>query len=98
MVTREDVGFILKSSTNSGIEPTASGKVDLKNLRISSSDFTVLKDSDPSKGKKSVQVKLPSIFGSAIIMKLSRGQMCSAFFSSANAPARPAGICSSLYP
>ena len=50
----------------------------------------------PARGRNSVAVKLPSVFGSAISMKPPRGQMCSASRSRACPPPRAGGMFSSL--
>src|SRR6266542_162568 len=81
MVTSEPVGFCRKSSSNLGMSGTASGNSSSKNRRTSSSLLVVAKLRGPSNSQNSVQVNEPSGFGSAIIMKLLRGQMWSAFFS-----------------
>src|SRR5207237_10891377 len=81
MVTSEPVGLVLKSSSNDGISGTASGNSSSKKGRIWSSVLVEAKLRGPSNSQKSVQVKEPSGFGSAIIMKLLRGQICSASFS-----------------
>ena len=70
---------------------TASGNSSSKNRRTSSSVLVVAKLRGPSNSQKSVQVKEPSGFGSAIIMKLFRGQMWSACFSICHEPSGPAG-------
>ena len=104
MVTIEPTGFRSKSSTSVGISGTASGYSRRKRSRAARPSRTVAKvaSSRPgtaSKGQNSVQVKLPSGFGSAIIMLPPRGQMCSAFGSIAKGACGPeatGGIVSSL--
>ena len=68
IVTSEPVGLFRKSSRKPGISGTASGNSSSKNRRTSSSVFIVAKLRGPSNSQKSVQVKDPSGFGSAIIM------------------------------
>jgi len=58
--------------------------------------FVVAKLCGPSNSQKSVHVNEPSGFGSAIIMKLFRGQMWSAFFSMRHEPSGAGGIVNSL--
>src|ERR1700745_3028326 len=96
MVTSEPVGLVLKSSTNDGISGTASGNSSSKKWRIWSSVLVEGKLHGPSNSQKSVQVKEPSGFGRAIIMKLLRGQMCSASFSICHEPFGAGGTVSSL--
>src|SRR5436189_5723793 len=98
MVTSEPVGLVLKSSSNDGISGTASGNSSAKKWRIWSSFLIEAKLRGPSNSQKSVQVKEPSGFGRAIIMKLLRGQMWRAFFSISHDPSGAGGIVSSLYP
>src|SRR2546421_2954210 len=98
MVTSEPVGLYRKSSSKLGMSDTASGNSSSKNRRISSPVLVVAKLRGPSNSQNSVQVNEPSGFGSAIIMKLFRGQMWSAFFSIRHEPSGAGGIVSSLYP
>src|SRR5437764_14811637 len=96
MVTSEPVGFVLKLSSNDGISGTASGNSSSKKQRISSSVLVVAKLRGPSNSQKRVQVNEPSGFGSAIIMKLLRGQMWSASFSISHEPSDAGGMVRSL--
>src|SRR5262249_48639499 len=98
MVTSEPVELFRKSSSNVGMRGTASGNSSSKNRRTSSFVFVVAKLRGPSNSQNNVQVNEPSGFGSAIIMKLLRGQMWSAFFSIRHEPFGPGGIDNSLYP
>src|SRR5207247_373818 len=79
-----------------GKSGTASGNSSSKKRRTSSSVFVVAKLRGPSNSQKSVHVNEPSGFGSAIIMKLFRGHMWSAFFSICHEPSGPGGMVSSL--
>ena len=75
---------------------TASGNSSPKKRQTSSSVLVVAKLRGPSNSQKSVQVNEPSGFGSAIIMKLLRGQIWSAFFSICQESSGPGGMVSSL--
>src|SRR5438067_13762203 len=97
MVTNDPVGLFLKSSSKFGISGTASGNSSSKNRRTSLSVLVVAKLRGPSNSQNNVQVNEPSGFGSAIIMKLFRGQMWKAFFSICHEPFVPVGIVNSLY-
>ena len=66
------------------------------NRRTSSSVFVDSKLRGPLNSQKSVQVNEPSGFGSAIIMKLLRGQIWSASFSICHEPSGAGGMVSSL--
>src|SRR5437870_9791438 len=92
MVTSDPVGLVLKSSSRFGISGTASGNSSRKKSQTSSSVLVVAKLRGPSNSQKSVQVNEPSGFGSAIIIKLLRGQMWSAFFSIRHEPSGPGGL------
>src|SRR5256885_17175554 len=96
MVTSEPVGFVLNSSSNDGISGTASGNSSSKKGRIWSSVLVEAKLRGPPNSQKSVQVKEPSGFGRAIIMKLLRGQIWSASFSIRHEPSGAGGMVSSL--
>src|ERR1017187_619588 len=98
MVTSDPVGLFLKSSSNAGMSGTASGNSSSKKRRTSSSvlvDIPPRRDAGDS-SQKSVQVNEPSGFGSAIIIKLLRGQMWSASFSIRHEPSAAGGMVSSL--
>jgi hypothetical protein len=75
---------------------TASGNSSSKKRRMSSSVVVVSKLRGPLNSQKSVQVNEPSGFGSAIIIKLFRGQMWSASFSIRQLPSGAGGMVSSL--
>src|SRR6184192_1053625 len=92
MVTSEPVGLFRKSPSNPGMSDTASGNSSSKKRRTSSSFLVVAKLRDPSNSQNNVQVNEPSGFGSAIIMKLLRGQMWSAFFSICHDSLGPGGM------
>src|SRR2546428_14159757 len=96
MGTGGRVGLFRKSSSRFGVSGTASGNSSSKNRRTSSSVLVVAKLRGPSNSQNNVQVKEPSGFGSAIIMKLFRGQIWSAFFSIRHEPFGPGGIVNSL--
>src|SRR5215470_13999703 len=98
MVTSEPVGLFLKSSSSVGMSETASGNSSSKKRRTSSSVFVVEKLRGSLNSQKRVQVNEPSGFGSAIIIKLLRGQMCKAFLSICHDPSGAGGMVSSLYP
>ena len=88
-------GACMNCAANPGMSGTASGNHFSKKRAASSSPTSSANDGEPSKGKNSVQVKLPSLFGSAISMKLPRGQMCSALRCIAKPPSL-GGMVSSL--
>src|SRR5690349_2484315 len=98
MVTSDETGLCLKSSSKVGIKGIASLNSASKNCFICSSVLRLANDFSPSNGRNKVQVKFPSGLGSAIIIKLPRGQICSAFFSIKNEPSLPGGMINSLYP
>src|SRR5205085_9096787 len=65
-VISDEVGLLKKSSVSEGISFEASANVLSKNDLTFSFVSSVLNDGSPSKGKKSVHVKLPSVLGKAI--------------------------------
>src|ERR1700722_3081395 len=75
MVTIAPVGLAKKLSASSGISDAASGNRDWKNPRTSAGPGSCAKLSGPSKGRNKMLAKVPSTLGSAISIKLPRGQM-----------------------
>src|SRR5688500_4275735 len=96
VVMSDDVGLLKKSSSNVGIIGTASGNCSLKNASTSSFVVSFSNDTGPVNGKNRVQVNVPSVFGSAIIIKFLRGQMCRACCSIWILPVASGGMLSSL--
>jgi len=78
------------------MHPVTSAKSVSKNCAIAPSSLKLSKLGDPRRGRNSVAVKLPSVFGNAISMWPPRGQMCRASRPGSGAPCAPAGIDSSL--
>jgi hypothetical protein len=73
MVTKVLVGFLKKSSANSGITSIESGKL-VSKVTTSFLSFSKSKFS-PQRGMNKVQVKLPSKLGNAINIYSPRGQI-----------------------
>ena len=85
-------GADMSWSAKSGISGIASAKYVWPNACASAAVRNSSNEGEPSKARNKVQVKLPSRLGSAINMKLPRGQMCNA----SRCMPLPGGIVNSL--